>query len=120
MSFLIVQSNAVLSQVWKRHLMRLGQDADAVSKTEDAITQLGAKSYQVIILDLETDGHRALNVADYAGYRQPHARVLFVTASSFFSDGRLLRQYSNACGVLHKATQPEDLVAMAHHYAQAS
>ena len=59
----------------------------------------------------------ALAVADFASYRRPDARVLFVTNTSFFSDGSILSHSPNACAYVQSETPPEDLAAMVEHYA---
>jgi len=58
----------------------------------------------------------ALAVADYANYRQPDARVIFVTNTSFFSDGSIFAHSANARAFVPSGTPPEDLAAMVEHY----
>ena len=72
-----------------------------------------------MILDLVLDEGSALAVSDFASYRQPLARVIFVTNTSFFSDGSIFRHCVNACAYMPSATPPEDLAAMVEHYARA-
>jgi len=45
--------------------------------------------FDVIVLDLALEEGSALAVADFASYRHPDARVIFVTNASFFSDGSI-------------------------------
>jgi DNA-binding NtrC family response regulator len=76
--------------------------------------------YPIIILDVVLTNGSAIAVADYASYRHPDARIIFVTNSSFFSDGSIFQLCSNACAFVPSATQPEDLAAMVEHYAKTS
>ena len=71
----------------------------------------------VIVLDLMLDQGSAFAVADFASYRQPEARVVFVTRSTFFSDGSIFSHIPNACGFFRIDTPPEDLAAIVRHYA---
>jgi len=120
MNVLIVQNNLTLGQMWQRHLKRHGHIADISVNQDAAIDRLSAQFYPIIILDVVLDGGSAIAVADYASYRHPDARVIFVTNSSFFSDGSIFQLCSNACAFVPSATQPEDLAAMVEHYAKAN
>lgn len=114
---LIVESNPDLGVLWEKHIARLGPDVWRV-ETEDQATELIREhSFNVIVLDLVIQGGSALAVADFANYRLPDAQVLFVTNTTFFSDGSIFRHCSNACGYVQSDTQPEDLAAMVDHYA---
>lgn len=78
---------------------------------------LSADAYDIIVLDLVLDNGSALAVADFASYRRPDARVIFVTNTSFFSDGSIFAHSPNACAYVQSETPPEDLAAMVEHYA---
>lgn len=78
---------------------------------------LSANDYEIIVLDLVLDNGSALAVADFASYRRPDARVIFVTNTSFFSDGSIFAHSPNACAYVQSETPPEDLAAMVEHYA---
>ncbi|WP_292289219.1 hypothetical protein [Marivita sp.] len=120
MHVLIVQNNVKLGQMWQRHLQRHGHVADVSLDQESAIDSLCARYYPIIILDVVLDNGSAIAVADYASYRHPDARVIFVTNTSFFSDGSIFQLCSNACAFVPSATQPDDLAAMVEHYAKAN
>ena len=77
---------------------------------------LGEEAVDVIILDLVLGQGSAIAVADIASFRQPMARVIFVTNTSFFSDGSIFQHIPNACAFLPSGTAPEDLAAVADHY----
>ncbi len=119
MKVLIVESNRGLSAVWCRHLERFGAYVDCATDQYSATNLLQEASFDVIVLDLVLENGSALAVADFANYRQPEARVMFVTNTSFFSDGSIFQHCTNACAYLPSATPPEDLAAMVEHYAQS-
>lgn len=117
MKVLIVESKPELGQLWMRHLQRLGGDVHLVATQEAAIQALYWTGFDVIVLDLVLEQGSALAVADFASYRCPEARVIFVTNTSFFSDGSIFAHSSNACAYVQSETPPEDLAAMVEHYA---
>ena len=120
MNVLIVQNEPTLGTVWKRHLERHAHSADIATDQDSAVERLSEQYYPIIILDVVIKGGSAIAVADYASYRHPDARVIFVTNSSFFSDGSIFQLCSNACAFVPSATQPEDLAALVEHCAQVS
>lgn len=117
MDVLIVESQPELAGVWKRHLERAGMTVTHVDCQERAIAHLTDHSPEIIILDLVLDGGNALAVSDFASYRRPEAQVVFVTDTTFFSDGSIFAHAQNACAFLQSNTPPEDLAAMVEHYA---
>ncbi len=120
MKVLIVESNEALAAVWQRHLKRFGAQVDRAIDQFAATRLLLEKPFDVIVLDLVLATGSALAVADFANYRQPEARVVFVTNTSFFSDGSIFQHCTNACAYLPSATPPEDLAAMVEHYSQTA
>lgn len=78
---------------------------------------LYSADFEIIVLDLVLEGGSALAVADFASYRRPDARVIFVTNTSFFSDGSIFAHSPNACAYVQSEAPPEDLAAMVEHYA---
>lgn len=115
-SVLIVESVPELAALWKRHLERLGMLVTSVSGQEDAIAHLSKYNTDIIIQDLVIEEGSALAISDYANYRQPMARVVFVTNTSFFSDGSIFAHSANARAFVQSNTPPEDLAAMVAHY----
>ena len=73
----------------------------------------------MIVLDLVLGEGSAFAVADFASYRRPQARIIFVTNTTFFSDGSIFSICPNACAYVQSATPPEDIAAMVEHYATA-
>lgn len=117
MNVLIVEGNPDLGLLWKRHLERQGAEVTLVHSQEEAILALYGTDFEIIVLDLVLEGGSALAVADFASYRRPDARVIFVTNTSFFSDGSIFAHSPNACAYVQSGTPPEDLAAMVEHYA---
>jgi DNA-binding NtrC family response regulator len=119
MRVLIVESENGLANIWQRHLERMGMQVARARGQTDAIEQLSTTDTDIIIMDLMLAEGSALAVADYASYRLPEARVIFVTNTSFFSDGSIFSFAPNACAFVQSATPPEDLAAMVEHYGPA-
>lgn len=113
---LIVESVPELATVWQKHLVRQGMTVTSVMGQEQAIAHLSEHDTDIIILDLVIEEGSALAISDYANYRQPEARVIFVTNTSFFSDGSIFAHSANARAFLQSNTPPEDLAAMVAHY----
>ncbi|MCR9126313.1 MAG: response regulator [Rhodobacteraceae bacterium] len=118
MNVLIVESRSELSDLWARHLQRQdGAIVTCVADQEEAIAALYSSDFDIIVLDLVLRQGSALAVADFASYRRPDARVIFVTNTTFFSDGSIFAHSANACAYIQSETPPEDLAAMVEHYA---
>lgn len=116
MNVLIVQGNRRLSALWRKHLMRLGANVRIVEDQDSATSHIHVEQVDVMVLDLMLSAGSALAVADFASYRQPACRVVFVTDTPVFSDGSIFRHCANACAFLPTATAPSDLAAMVAHY----
>lgn len=117
MNVLIVESRPELAVLWQRHLERQGMFVELAASQDQAVDHLSAHDTDIIVLDLVLEGGSALAVSDFASYRWPKARVIFVTDTTFFSDGSIFNHACNACAFLPAATPPEDLAAMVEHYA---
>ena len=120
MDVLIVESQAELGNLWKSCLQRQGMKVRLVGDQGQAFEALRNSDFDIIILDLVLADGQALSIADYASYRRPKARVIFVTNTSFFSDGSIFQLSGNACAFVQSETPPEDLAAMVEHYARVS
>lgn len=118
MRVLIVESKAELGVLWQKHLERQGMSVTCVQSQIEATGYLAQEHVDVIVLDLILAQGSALAVADFAEYRQPLARVVFVTNTSFFSDGSIFAHAANARAFLCSTTPPEDLAAMVEYYGQ--
>ncbi len=116
MRVLIVQSNPDLSAIWGRHLERLGATVQCVETGEDALNTLQTGMFDVIVLDLVLREGSALTVADFANFHLPRANVVFVTDTTFFSDGSIFAHSANARAFIETTTPPSDLAEIVHYY----
>ena len=116
MKVLIVESERPLAAVWSNHLRRLGMDVSISYSQSEAISHLAAHETDIIVLDLILREGAAFAVADYASYRSPETRIIFVTSASFFSDGSIFSFAANACALVQRSTLPDDLAAIVEHY----
>jgi DNA-binding NtrC family response regulator len=120
MHVLIVQPDIDLATIWRRHLERQGATVDVATTQAEAIHVLQSHAaISVVVLDVVLEEGSAFAVADMTSYRQPHAKVVFVTSTTFFSDGSIFRHIPNACAFIRAETAPEDLVAIVEHYGGA-
>jgi len=120
MKVLIVQSNPDLGSLWQNHMQRQGMTVSLTTDQTGAVHALNTQGFDVIILDLVLEKGSALAVADLASYRYPEAKVIFVTNTSFFSDGSIFELSANACAHLQSDIPPEDLAAMVEHIGRGS
>ena len=120
MKVLIVESNLDLADLWARHLERQGIDVTLAQDSDGAINLLSADHYDVIILDLILAEGSAIGVADFAQYRHPDSSVIFVTNTSFFSDGSIFTLIPSARAFVRTSTPPEDLHAMVEHFGRVA
>jgi len=120
MKVLIVESNLALADLWRRHLERHGIGVTLASGSDAAIHLLAQARYDVIILDLILTDGSAIGVADFAQYRHPDSSVIFVTDTSFFSDGSIFGLIPNARAFVQSSTPPEDLHAMVEHFGRVA
>ena len=116
MYVLIVESDAGLASLWRRHLERGQAVVDVAPDQDSAIELIQNVAPDVIVLDLFLEAGSAIAVADYASYRRPEAKIVFVTNTTFFSDGSIFNHIPNACAYLQSGTPPEDLTAIVEHY----
>lgn len=116
MRTLIVQSNQELGLVWARYLERLGATVQCVTTGDAALEIIQETPLDVIVLDLVLTEGSALSIADFANFNQPTANIVFVTDTTFFSDGSIFAHCANARAFVETATPPEDLAEIVHHY----
>ena len=116
MKALIVQRNEDLGRIWQRHLERLDVAVWRVCTAQDALGYVQSQAFDVIVLDLVLAEGSALAVSDLLRFRQPDANVVFVTDTTFFSDGSIFQHVANARALVKTATPPEDLAAIVHYY----
>lgn len=117
MTLLIVESNPHLAGVWQRHVERYGRSVILARDQKTAVDALRAGGISIVISNVELEKGSAFAVADYASYRCPDVRILFVTSASFFSDGSIFNHVANACACVPASSRPDDIAAMVEHYA---
>ena len=117
MRVLIVEANEALGQLWSRYLCREGFSAKWVDSSDIALTTLSVEEFSVLIVNSNLPKNSALVVSDYAAYRWPDTQVIFVTGSSFFSDGSIFQHSPNARAFVPPTTTPDDLAAMVSFFA---
>lgn len=116
MPVLIVESQSERADRWKASLRAQGHEVLCVGSQREAVTIMQTHGVSLLIVNLDLPDGGALSVADFASYRHPKAKVIFVTDSNLFSDGSIFMHAGNACAYLPASTPAEDLVAMVEHY----
>ncbi len=116
MKVLIVESEPNLGHLWKSHMQRQEMDVQLVTDQPGATMALETQAFDIIVLDLVISRGSAFAIADLTSYRHPETQIIFVTNTSFFSDGSIFNLSANACAFLQSDMPPEDLIAMVQHY----
>jgi len=116
MRVLIVKESPRVARLWRSHLLRQGHQVYLACSQAKAVQLLRENLVDIIVLDLMMGSGSAFAVADFSAYRQPDTKVIFVTNSTFFSDGSIFQHIPNACAVMPSEVQPEDLGALVEHY----
>lgn len=116
MKVLIVENDADLARVWRRHLERMGAIVSHAVSQDDAIDVLQSEEIDVIVLDIVLTDGSAFAVADFASYRSPETRIVVVSKSTFFSDGSIFGLLPNTAAFLQAGTAPDDLAAIVEHH----
>ncbi len=115
---LIVESDAALGSIWARHIQRFGAETTLAQSQDQAVAELSEEDFDVVILNLNLADGSALAVTDYASYRRPGTKVIFVSSSSFFSDGSVFNFMANACAMVPHGTPPDDLAALVDYHGR--
>ncbi|GHF04979.1 response regulator [Aliiroseovarius zhejiangensis] len=109
MRVLIVETNPALTRLWSDHLLRQGITVDCAHDPDQARDLLDQQSYDVVAVNTDFAGGKGIVIADYVAFRLPQARVVFVTSSTFFSDGSIFNHITNAHACVSADTPSEDL-----------
>ena len=117
---LIVASNGELSQIWARHLKRQGHEVHVVTSQDQAADFLCTHKPEVLVLDVMLEDGSAIATADFASYRRPDTRIVFVTRSTFFADGSLFQHIPNTAAIIPERTNPIDLAEIVAYHGRAS
>ena len=117
---LIAEPNTDLARTWACVLEDLDIRVSFAKTSEEAerLLRLDPVDAMVISLDLPEGG--AVNLADFALYRCPNARVIFVTAKGVYADGSIFKLSYNASAYLQADTAPEDMAAIVQYHAASS
>ena len=116
MKILIAESDPNLGGIWRAHLLRQGAEVELATSGEVALDNLAKNTYDLLVLSQSLGEDEALNVADYASYRHPEIKVIFVTRTRFFADGSVFAHCPNACACLPEHTPPQDLAALVEYH----
>jgi len=106
MRVLIVESHFELGCLWERALQRSGADVCFARSQSEAVKALMQDEFDIIVLDLVLKNGSAFAISDFANYRRPKARVVFVTNTSFFSDGSIF-SIVRTLAPIYKAKRPQ-------------
>ena len=116
---LIVAENPDLARIWARHLERQDWDVVVATSASNAVDRIREANVDVIVLDLMLASGSAFSVADYASYRRPSAKIVYVTRSSFFSDGSLFQHSPNTAAIIQEDASPSDLAEIVAYHGRA-
>jgi len=116
MSVLIVVSRPAIGEIWAKALGRLGMNVFTAGSEHDAIALLHSEKVSVIIMELELSDGASLAISDFASYKQPDAKVIFVNNGQFFSDGSIFHHCANAAAMVPAATSANDMAVLAAHH----
>lgn len=119
LSVLIVEADPVLGRRWADCMAQSRLRPVIARDLSEAQEALRSDTFGVIVIDLAPTGQGAFGVADFALYRQPEARVIFLTASDDIAGPALFWQFSNASAILRADTPPDDLAAIVEYHAAA-
>ena len=120
MRVLIVEQDQCLVAEWRERIALFADEVFVAADQAGAVDVLRHNDIQVIVLELMLADGSALAVADFASYRRPDARVMFVSSTRVFSDGSIFRHSPNACAFLPSATAPKDLAMMVEYHGRAA
>ena len=119
MDVLIVEADPSRGALWQGHLARAGMRVALRTTSEAAIRQVSEAPVDVLILNLDLGpGSSAEAVADYAEYRRPEAKVIFVSDDRFFSDGAIFALSAQTRALVGSGTAPGDLAALVEHHGR--
>lgn len=118
MNVLIVENKECLGEIWSDQMTRFGAMVSLVHSQADAEQALRRYCYDVLVLSLSLSEGSALAVADYASYRRPTSKAIYVTRGGSFSDGSIFGCMANACAMVPYATPPADLAALVAYHGR--
>ncbi|MFN3291894.1 MAG: hypothetical protein ACK4S2_00230 [Gemmobacter sp.] len=111
MQVLIVEADPDRARSWAAAPGGQGWTVRLASTNRTAIALMDAEAFRVIVLSLDLADGKVPSVPVYAGYRQPEAKIIVVTATGMFHDGSIFQLCSNACTIPGTSAKPADLAA---------
>lgn len=118
MNVLIVEKNPELGRLWRDHIRRMGASAQLASHQSGALEALREQDFDLLVLNLNLQNNESFALADYASYRRPNMKIIFVTSDGFFSDGSIFSYMSNACAMVPQSMPPEDMAALVDYHGR--
>lgn len=117
---LIVASNVELVALWAKHLERQNHRVEVARSQSEAVAFLCEHEPDVLVLDVMLSDGSVIATAEFASYRRPRTRIVFVTRSSFFADGSLFQHIPNTAAIIPERTSPADLAEIVAYHGRAS
>ncbi len=115
MEALIVEDDPQLAFLWTEAIGELGITATVVDTTDDAMSKLMAKRYDICLLDIFVKDGNTVSLSDCIAMRHPDCPILMVTGSKMFATGDFNSSIGSADWLLHKPVRVKDLQAMVAH-----
>lgn len=90
--------------------------AETANSQAQAVAMMFELSPAVVLIDLGLTDGSPLAVADFASYRHPDARVIFLSDTAMFSDGSIFNHCANVhAHIAHGMAEPDMIALVAHH-----
>ena len=88
MNVLIVESEPELGRLWQRYLERQGAHVKLALGQDQAIAAILSETFDIMVLDVVLDQGSSFAISDFASFRCPGLKVIFVTSTSFAASRR--------------------------------
>jgi len=117
LSVLIAVDEMEIGTIWAASIERMGAQVLLTDAPATALETIREVDIAVVVIGLGLGAGKAFDIANFTSYRRPDAGVVFVTNSTFFSDGSVFSHVTNARAIVPVSTPPDDLAMMVEHYA---
>ncbi|MEL6586488.1 MAG: hypothetical protein AAFY65_17260 [Pseudomonadota bacterium] len=91
--------------------------AEIADSQAQAVAMMFELSPTVVLIDLGLEDGSPLAVADFASYRHPDARVIFLNGAGMFADGSIFAHAPNAHAHIPMGMSEPDVMALVAHHA---
>ena len=91
----------------------------AAASQAQAVALMFEMAPSVVLIDIDLIQGSPIAVADFASYRHPAARVIFISDTEIFSDGSLFAHCSNVHAHIGRGMAEPDVAALVAHHARA-